>query len=481
MNPLQRQRQLRNTQPEERLNPYQHLYGLRENPFPSLALFTPSVDDPRRNGTIYDERFRYNEEREFFQMFVQPPTGDAPRQLGFVRLDPQAGGRGNGKSAFLHHVMERINTQQWEDWPGDPQSLDLFALAVHVLPEPREQKRFWQFVFLIFKTLAERGLFQKIDEQLRAAILINLLSEEQASEVAALPVEQVEAILQSHERFYQLLDQYHLTAQAYLDEAERQLRLIAPTSLNHEFAGWFRAADGSLTALWENWQRNGIVGNAIRWRKQGADWLLNGLVPVLIAAGYQRLFILLDEFEKIYIYQTTRERDEFLDALRQYFYERDSAAVQRQYISTILTIHPSIYRYLRDNWVRVGLENLAPLDRQMMSHQSVELGASTREKLTHLLITYLDQFRMEGQDEHTGTLYPFASDALEPALDAARYYPRGTLWYAYTLLHQAASSEIPAPIDRDYVQAFISSTPRPPAAEDENIFTLPLSDSPLQG
>jgi hypothetical protein len=49
-NPLQQQQRLQKTKPEERVTPYQQLYALRENPFPSLALFTQSANDPRRNG-----------------------------------------------------------------------------------------------------------------------------------------------------------------------------------------------------------------------------------------------------------------------------------------------------------------------------------------------------------------------------------------------------------------------------------------------
>src|SRR5512143_3463439 len=104
IDPFERQQQLQDTEPADLETPYQRLYGLRENPFPTLALFAPSVDDPRRNGTIYDHQFRWDEERYFFEMFVQSPTGDRPIELGFVRLDLQAGGRGNGKSAFLHHL-----------------------------------------------------------------------------------------------------------------------------------------------------------------------------------------------------------------------------------------------------------------------------------------------------------------------------------------------------------------------------------------
>lgn len=57
------------------------------------------------------------------------------------------------------------------------------------------------------------------------------------------------------------------------------------------------------------------------------------------------------------------------------FFERNSVAVKYQYITTVLTIHPSIYTYVGTNWRRVGLDNLAPLDVDRIQNVSVELGA----------------------------------------------------------------------------------------------------------
>lgn len=213
INPLQRLQKIQNTEPEERLNPYQNLYGLKENPFPSLALFTPSMDDTRRNGTIYDVEFRSDEEKRYFELFVLPPTGDKPKELGFIRLDPQAGGRGNGKSAFLHHLMNRVNERQWNGWTTDLDNLQLSALAVHLLPEPRKQKRFWQFVQLIFETFAEHELFKKVDADFKAAMIIKLLPEAVINKLSALPNEEILNLLYSSEKFIALLSENGISLQ----------------------------------------------------------------------------------------------------------------------------------------------------------------------------------------------------------------------------------------------------------------------------
>jgi hypothetical protein len=478
INPLQRLQKIQNTEPEERLNPYQNLYGLKENPFPSLALFTPSMDDPRRNGTIYDVEFRSDEEKRYFELFVLPPTGDKPKELGFIRLDPQAGGRGNGKSAFLHHLMNRVNERQWNGWTTDLDNLQLSALAVHLLPEPRKQKRFWQFVQLIFETFAEHELFKKVDADFKAAMIIKLLPEAVINKLSALPNEEILNLLYSSEKFIALLSENGISLQGYNEEILRFLKSIAGEDLDQRFVQDFLTSNADLRSLWLTWKKDGIADSAYLWRNHGAGWFLNGLVPVLIIARYNRLHILLDEFEKIYIYQSTKEREEFLDSMRQNFFERNSVAVRREFLSLILTTHPSIDRYLKTVWTRVGLDNLAPLDPSRIASLSIELGASSKQKLSHLLTTYIDYFRLDSQ--HQGTLYPFAENALDRAMDEARYYPRGSIWYAHAILVKAASESVPAPINSAYVETFIASGQKPATEDEDNLFVLPQSTTDLK-
>ncbi|MDM8550909.1 hypothetical protein QUF72_12550 [Desulfobacterales bacterium HSG2] len=441
--------------------PYQRLYGLRENPFPALAMFAPEARDPRRDGRIYDGNFHKAEKKEFFDLFVQPPSGDEPLKLGFVRVNAFAGSRGNGKSAFLHHIAECINKQR---------DSDLFALAVHVLPEPRNQRHFWQFIYLIFETLAEKELFSEIDMNFRVALLLRLLSEEQTSALSQIPGPEIRATLLSDNQFKDLLNKYGFTLYGFIEEAERQMKSVAGETFNKSFFSEFFSVNCSMVRLWNKWKEDGLASNSYQWRKLGTDLFTGGLAPVTIIAGYQRFYVLLDEFEKIYISQTNRERDEFLDSLRQYFYERDTAILRNKYITTVLTIHPSICVYLARNWHRVGLDGLAPLDPDRMAECSVELGESTPEKLSDMMNTYIDFFREKEDDPNFNTLYPFSEDALVPAILEARKYPGGTLCYANMILQKAAQKEIPPPIPRDFVETFIEEETG--LFEDEDLFDL---------
>ncbi|WP_437296605.1 hypothetical protein [Sorangium sp. So ce426] len=474
-NLIERQRRLQAEQLKPAENPYQRLYGLRDNPFPFHALFVSSDPDPRKNGEIYDAELRRDEEKTFFERFVIPPTGDPPIPLGFVRLDPQAGGRGNGKSTFLHRLMVRLNTSDWMDW-ADPDDVRLSALAIHLLPQPKKHGSFFELIRLLFETLytvelgaphERRRLIRKIDGEIRATVLLDLLDEDQLSAVAERPGLTKE--LESRDGFSSLLTELGLTTDDVVEAARNRLEAISPTCLDNAFIAAFLNHGASIEASWVAWRNGGWVASDYRWKRSAAEWLTNGLVPVLVLAGYRRLYILLDEFEKIYVHQTGKKREEFLDLLRQVFYEQDSAAVRRQYFVTVLSIHPSIETYLKDHWARVGLHQLAPLSPGEIERISVELGKSNEPRLRHMLITYMDYFRPM-DDPQRGKIYPFAKGALAPAMDKARLYPRDTLRYAHAILRKAASESIPAPIEKSYVEAFLASGQ--PLDEEEDDFTV---------
>lgn len=479
INPLRQQLAVKRTDGGEPPNPYAKLYGLRENPFPSLAIFQTAVPDPRRNGEIYDPEFRRDEEKRFFRLFVQPDSRD-PLGIGFLRLDPQAGGRGNGKSTFLHRLMLRVNNQDWEDWSINTNDPQLFGLAVHVLPEPRSVKSFAHLVQHVFKSLMIRGalskdknLANKVDVDFHAAVLFSMLGDDELKGLLEMPPEELTSSLETRDGLGRLLAGCNLDWDGY-DDAARKLLSSSDAPVDPEVLDTLASAEWQVTGLCKEL----LAKSSYRWQQNGARWLIHGFLPLLMAAGYRRFYLLIDEFERIYISQTSRKRDEFLDSFRHHLYESPSAAVARKFVSTLLTIHPSIDDYLLANWARTGLEQLAPLTKPRTPTHTISLGASNTQKLDHLLITYMDYFRID--EAHHGTPHPFEEGAMEPAMTAARFYPRTTLWYAYEILHQAVTSSVAAPIPRRFVEDFVADHPTPPEDEEDRLFaTLPSSRADL--
>lgn len=445
---------------KEPTNPFQK-YGLKSNPFPSMALFNSTADDPRRNGTIYDRRFRAEEELRFLQMFLQTTGGAPPPALGFVRLGPQVGSRGSGKSAFLHHLMQRVNKQDWDGLAIDPESPDLLALAVHLLPHPRIHRTFADLVRLIFVTMAQHGLFALVDRQVRAAMFVQIAPEERVEALAALDAAQVDALFESDTSFRKLLVDERLTEQEYLDALRRTIQEDVKAPDKNRFLFEYLQI-GSLERLWEGWARDRFENP--RLRKELADWFVDGLAPILMAGGYRRMIVLVDEFEKIFIYQTDRMREEFLDTLRQRLYEQDSAAARKQFVTTVLTLHPSIERELAIYWERVGLKGVAPL-HDVVRSRSVELRAPTRDRLVGLLTTYLDGYRTDSRN--MGTPLPFARDAMDELVERAGLVPRDALRLAHDSILAAARDAINVPIPLVFVRSQINLSLQRPQEGDE--------------
>src|SRR5687767_10809356 len=79
-------------------------FNLKENPFPYNPFIEPESNDPKRNGSIFDQKIRGKEFGKFLKNFVETPlTGDHNR-VGYL-LESSFAGRGNGKSALLVNLQ----------------------------------------------------------------------------------------------------------------------------------------------------------------------------------------------------------------------------------------------------------------------------------------------------------------------------------------------------------------------------------------
>lgn len=318
VNPLERQKNLQKANPPvEQKNAYQDLYGLREIPSLQWRYF-------RRTSTIRAAMARsttLNSARKKKSNSSRCSSARQRRSSHAIGIYPSRPTSRRARQWQVRFSAPNHATNDGQDWEGEwvtnADDPNLFCLGVHVLPEPKKQKRIWEFSVWSSRPCPIK-LFAEIDKQLRAAMIINLLTEEQMTELGSLPVEELNQSLSDVQGFSNLLTKYDITFSGFVD----LVKLPGKNSTWRKslFATNFLENNCSLTAIWADWVNKGIAGNDYKWRKEGVEWLTNGIVPVMLVAGYRRLIILLDEFEKIYISQNARERDEFLDGLRQYFF-----------------------------------------------------------------------------------------------------------------------------------------------------------------
>jgi len=86
-------------------------FHLTENPFPAEPIVNKDSSDRRINGGIYASEIRTKEYDLLEKAFLKTPQSERNRlRLGYI-CDTSYIGRGNGKSAFIVNLMQRINEE----------------------------------------------------------------------------------------------------------------------------------------------------------------------------------------------------------------------------------------------------------------------------------------------------------------------------------------------------------------------------------
>jgi hypothetical protein len=418
--------------PEVKENPYLALYGLHKNPFPTSPAIQPNSSDERSNGELYDPSIRAQEEQEFDEKFFNPAPGDASR-LGLLRYGGAPYARGQGKSAFLYHLSKRVHRARRSEGTD--------ALAVFLQPQLRPTKKFWQILKLVWETLAkavddEQSLSQLLeaDRLLRAQALVRILDPGKITELAALGGDEASQLLSTPKKIEENL------GVAWEQVKEQIATLLQETSagvLNPAFQKALEEADYQLSHIWN------IVGywSDYRWRRDGTLAFLDGLSAVILASGFSRIFVFLDEYEKIFLYQNSRDRSEFLDGLRNSVFDSDTVAARYGLLRVMLVIHPRVVDQVAGIWSRVGLDRFCPIIGDFANQSAVTLRELDVPELRTLFIGYIDHFR-EAEDERSGTIFPFSEEAFDALVEYSQGIAGYLLAYAHFILAEAMRSNM---------------------------------------
>jgi hypothetical protein len=140
-------------------NKYQFL-GFTQNPFPNEPAVKPYSDDPRVNGSIFLEKIREEEIKDFKDHIV-----NASNKIGLLMDYAAYKGRGIGKTAFLNHMKKSINF----DLGDNISNGDSVLYAIYVSPSVDKKSRSLSDVaHSIFTSMHKEGLFLTVFCRLRA-------------------------------------------------------------------------------------------------------------------------------------------------------------------------------------------------------------------------------------------------------------------------------------------------------------------------
>ncbi|WP_417386019.1 hypothetical protein [Gimesia sp.] len=434
-----------NASPISQLSGRYEEFNLRENPFPSEPMVNKDSDDQRINGDIYEIGLRENEHEQILNYFLKISQNDPNHlRLGYI-IDTSYIGRGNGKSAFLIHLLHEINQKYALDISDGTNK----CFALYVTPEPGgRSKTFGSFVDLVFQSIISSNIIQNC-----AAIL------------------RLNGILEAYP--------HALEDKDFEDEDE----LIS--NLNDE--EWFKTKGINLSVVREFIQKNQFLQqlppdfplfteinkhtlfpkmvtsedfiihyNEMKKGKPRIDFVFSHLVRFFQAADFNGAYILVDDFERIPDFQSSRQKRDFALELRSVLFDGVYQSAKFGFYNLLLVLHAGVPRLIDEAWQESGMEARSPISEKNSNHV-IPFEKLNKNHTLLLLKKYMDAYRL---NESENNIEPFTIDGVERIGETSEYNAAQILRTAYRLLDLVArdkSNLTQGKIDKSYVDQFIEN------------------------
>ena len=401
--------------------------GLRDLPFSSDPVLNPYSEDPRTNGKIYAQSPVQSAIDKFARLLIHPD--DFPNRVRIASLwsagDVQQG-RGMGKTALFQFFKQRINS----DW-GLTQFNGQFSAVVIYASFPNSVDRRWmeQLAWAALVDICRNGVLKASLGALR---------------LEHLTTEQVDAAVKANggENYGNLLDDDILAdCQVVVSDLnadvertllqERVERGPAKALASGEFENYLSnlRRDGRLTPYYVPRDTKGL--------DYSRDLLFNDIVRYLRAAGYAGGYLFIDDIENLTDQMPRRHRNEFAKEFGLCTVRPGYANTEYNFFSSVLSTHQQSSMALAQAWNEAGLAGFARLDPNAPT--SVELPLPTQDQARAIVITHLDYYRIN--EDENGTAAPFTEDGMQ-VLVARSQNPRNLLANAARVVLRAVNTGV---------------------------------------
>ncbi len=399
-------------------------FNLTDNPFPYDPFVEPDSENVRVNGTIYNERIKSKEIGRIRSMFLSQRIDGNHKRLGYL-VDSSYTGRGNGKSAFLVHLLKEINTDYGEKI-SDSQNK---VFGVYVKPKSGGHSvKYWQFCEDVLRQLIKTGC---IKDALIAIFLKKVLASKGIKEgfEAMLEAEGIDLLFDQNR-----VEEFGVS----LTNIKEVLRTeLGERGIERDWAT--KLAYNPLAA--ETNIIKDVCEQNDAWKKRYImSFLFDQIVRLMVQADFNGGYILLDEFEKIAEYQKLAERNDFANGLRENLYDGGTQSAVQGFFMTIIAMHPGTPNLVSDAWEKSGLNARAPLPigkGEEEPHILLFHNVGT-EDAKELMQVYLDHFRLSGDDSNKLGLYPFDDRSIAHIATLSDFNIAKMLRFAHIVLGEQA-------------------------------------------
>ncbi len=411
-------------------------FNLKENPFPSQPVVNKDSADKRYNGDIFEMAIRQKEYDQIKTCFLRQAQSNLNHlRLGYI-IEFSYTGRGNGKSAFAVNLQQDINRDFCLDISDDVNK----CFAIYVTPEPGGQtKTFGSFVDLIFKAIIDSNVIRYCLATLRLEAIAELypdLDLDDYDEKELVDALNTEAWLAENS-----LDHNQILKHIYKNEYLQDLPPSFPIYKNR----WvidrhFVTQDDFISKYKSDFRKN----------SEQSEFVFSHLVRLFQAAGFNGCYVLVDDFERITEFQTTRQKKDFALELRTCLFDGLYLSAKLGFYNFLLILHAGVQRSISDAWAESGMENRSPISPPTATNQHIIRFENLGKEHASLLIKkYLAEYRIS-PNSHDGLL-PFTEGAISKIGELTEYNAGKILKMAYELVDKAANLEEYRIIDEAFV------------------------------
>ena len=407
-------------------------FALTENPFPTSPVNKDSTDR-RINGKIYEADIRSKEYEKIETAFLKAPQTDPSHlRLGYI-MDTSYIGRGNGKSAFLVNLIDRINQEYCLDISDEVNK----CFAVYVAPEPGGRtKTFDSFVDLIFEAIYSSGIIASSLASMRFDAIAEAYPDVNIDEDDEQKL--IESLNSKEWLRERGIESRKLMDVIWKNEFLQKIPDVFPLlSSRHGLFGSFISAESFRTAY-----QNSKKG------REKLDFVFSHLVQMFMASGFNGAYIFVDDFERVPDFQSGRQRRDFAAELRSVLLDGPYENARYGFFNMFLVLHAGVPALISEAWSSSGLDQRYPLSPKVASPHLIPFEKLSREHVSLLIKKYLDEYR---SDSFSGDdLTPFTLSAINIIAEANEYNAAKILRTCSTLIEKSLAD------DRDDIgEAFV--------------------------
>lgn len=408
-------------------------FNLSENPFPSEPTVNKESQDKRINGNIYEIQIREKEFELIQSNFIKQPQSDFNHlRLGYI-IDTSYIGRGNGKSAFLINLMQKINKEFCLDLSDGLNK----CFAIYVTPEPGGRtKTFQSFVDSIYDAILKSEIISTCLAILRLEAINELYPNTSLDGIDEKDL--VKSV--NNSQWYQTKNiQYqsinnHLLANKHLQNLPSDFPIFKRNLFTQDIVS---------QEDFENYYID------IKRPREKIDFVFSQLVKFFISAGFNGAYILVDDFERIPDFQSTRQKKDFALELRACLYDGSYTNAKINFYNMLLVLHAGVPKLISDAWAASGLENRAPINQTLTFKHIINFGKLNQKHVSLLLRKYLIEYRIDTQKKNG--LSPFTEGAVTKIGELSEFNAAKILKMSYELLDKAANIPEQIVIDEDFI------------------------------